>query len=351
MKFAFLLGLGVCVFLPQRALPCSAFFLETEEGPSVAKSYDWYRTFDHGAVFTNARGVEKSALLSPKAPSTSFAPPVKWKSLYGSITFNQFGIEFPMGGMNEKGLVVEVLQLRSSEYPPSEDPRPFINESEWVQYQLDRSANTAEVLQSLERVKVDGLFTGVHYFICDLEGRCAVIEFLDGKVITFTGEGLPLPALTNHSFAESYEYFQKNRSKLDSWQTSLPRFSRIAQALTSFSRAKPSPASRSFEILSSVKQNLIHQSAWNIVYLPKEGKIRFRTRQVPAIRELKVGDFDFTCKTRGYALDMNAPPPAAPSKFTAEFNHRILQKNSLLLPKELLKAAEEHPQKSFRCAE
>jgi choloylglycine hydrolase len=30
---------------------------------------------------------------------------ISWISKYGSITFNQYGREFPTGGMNEKGLV------------------------------------------------------------------------------------------------------------------------------------------------------------------------------------------------------------------------------------------------------
>ena len=42
--------------------------------------------------------------------------PIEWISKYGSISFNQFGAEFPYGGINEEGLVVEIMTSRA-EYP------------------------------------------------------------------------------------------------------------------------------------------------------------------------------------------------------------------------------------------
>lgn len=41
-------------------------------------------------------------------------------SKYGSITFNQYRKEFPIGGMNEKGLVIEALWLNENNVSPSQ---------------------------------------------------------------------------------------------------------------------------------------------------------------------------------------------------------------------------------------
>ena len=58
---------------------------------------------------------------------------IAWTSKYGSATFNQYGREFPMGGMNEAGLVVESMMLFETEYPLP-DTRSGIDPTQWIQY-------------------------------------------------------------------------------------------------------------------------------------------------------------------------------------------------------------------------
>jgi choloylglycine hydrolase len=49
-----------------------------------------------GIILINKRGVLKTAYISQYKK-------LSWRSKYGSITFNQFGKEFPLGEMNEAG--------------------------------------------------------------------------------------------------------------------------------------------------------------------------------------------------------------------------------------------------------
>src|SRR5215213_2626818 len=89
-------------------------FLLSRNGQHVfGRNYDWVT--GSGMVTVNFRGVKK----------TSFSPDggkaVSWVSGYGSVTFNQFGKEFPHGGMNEKGLVVELMWLNETKYPNADD--------------------------------------------------------------------------------------------------------------------------------------------------------------------------------------------------------------------------------------
>ncbi len=100
------------------------------------RNYDWVT--ETGMVNTNLRGVLKSAFEIEKGKK------LQWVSKYGSITFNQYGKEFPTGGMNEKGLVVELMWLSESQFPKP-DERPALDVLQWIQYQLDNCTNIEEV--------------------------------------------------------------------------------------------------------------------------------------------------------------------------------------------------------------
>ena len=80
--------------------------------------------------------------------------PASWVSRYGSVTFNQYGREFPNGGMNEAGLVVELMWLDDTTYPAT-DGRPALDCLEWIQYQLDTAATLSDHRLRLRRVPGD----------------------------------------------------------------------------------------------------------------------------------------------------------------------------------------------------
>jgi choloylglycine hydrolase len=88
---------------------CSTFQLQHGKHLVVGKNFDFHT--DIGMVIINKRNVAKTALLSP------WENPARWVSKYGSITFNQVGREFPFSGINEAGLIVEIMWLDESQYP------------------------------------------------------------------------------------------------------------------------------------------------------------------------------------------------------------------------------------------
>jgi penicillin V acylase-like amidase (Ntn superfamily) len=69
------------------------------KGNLIGKSFD--SIVKAGMIFTNKRGQIKSAAVFPPER------PLEWVSLYGSVTFSQCGKEFPVSGINERGLVAE----------------------------------------------------------------------------------------------------------------------------------------------------------------------------------------------------------------------------------------------------
>jgi choloylglycine hydrolase len=111
----------------------------------LAKNFDW--TFRDGIIIKNLRGTNKIAY------HTHTGEPAQWTSKFGSVTFNQNGKEMPYGGMNEKGLVVEMLWLEQTKYNINET-KSYLNELEWIQYQLDNFETVQQVIDHLTDLKI-----------------------------------------------------------------------------------------------------------------------------------------------------------------------------------------------------
>ncbi len=179
---------------------CTTFMLKNDQQVVYGRNFDF--DFGSGFVVNNQRRLMKYALVETEKNIMT------WESKYGSITFNQFGKEFPYGGMNEKGLVIEVLVLSQTKYPEI-DNRKVISLLQWVQYQLDVSSTVAEVIASDRFVRISKENPiGLHFFVCDSKGNAATIEFLDGKMICHTGNELPIPLITNNTYDESISYLK-----------------------------------------------------------------------------------------------------------------------------------------------
>ncbi|MCK7541443.1 MAG: linear amide C-N hydrolase [Marinilabiliales bacterium] len=104
--------------------------------------------------------------------------------------------------MNEAGLVIELMWLTPTEYPNA-DRRPTLRELQWVQYQLDTAATVQDVIASDKAIRIEvNEGTPIHFLLCDRKGGAAAIEFLGGRMRAYTGQDLPVKALTN----STYEY-------------------------------------------------------------------------------------------------------------------------------------------------
>ena len=122
---------------------CTTFFINKNGQIVFGRNYDWVT--GAGMVCTNQRGLYKTSM------KTADGGTISWVSKYGSISFNQYGKEFPTGGMNEKGLVVELMWLDGTQYPGA-DNRPAVGVLQWIQYQLDNCRVIEDVIASDNRV-------------------------------------------------------------------------------------------------------------------------------------------------------------------------------------------------------
>jgi penicillin V acylase-like amidase (Ntn superfamily) len=291
-------------------LGCTAFVLGQGGGAVVAKSYDWH--LDHALVIVNKRGVAKKALKWRPGDT-----PAEWTSRYGSVTFNQYGRDLPNGGMNEAGLVVEVLWLDETKYAEPDD-RPVVSELQWIQMQLDRHATLAEVEASAHAVRIHSDAARVHYLVCDKVGKCLSIEMLGGKAVVRKAA-----ALTNSTHAESERHLVVTGTRaVPRGTSSLDRFVR-ASVLARTSRGKD-PVETSFGILESVAQG--DYSKWNIVYEPAHKRVSWRTRRSPAVKSLDLDAFDLSCGEPAAMMDIDEPP-ARLRKYDARENRRIAERS------------------------
>lgn len=252
----------------------------------------------------NQRGVAKSALIFP--PDR----PASWVSKYGSVTFNQWGREFPSGGMNEAGLVVELMWLDETRYP-ERDARPAVGALEWIQYQLDNFQRIDGVVRQAARTRIVSA-APLHFLVCEKTGRCATVEFLDGKLVAHHGATLPVPALTNHSYADSLGFLKRQpdgaggERKVTGGRGSLERFAQASAMMKSFpSRNDTTPVQYAFEILDRVAQGSFTQ--WSIVYDLRRGKVHFKTRANRSERSVDLRALDFTCGGPRRMIDLEAP--------------------------------------------
>ncbi|MGI8917511.1 MAG: linear amide C-N hydrolase [Pyrinomonadaceae bacterium] len=290
-------SLVIVFLLSHVAFACTTFRLKRNGEVLFGKNYDWMG--GEGLIFVNKRGVAKSAVSEGRPHSA------RWVSKYGSVTFNQYGRENPSGGMNEAGLVIELMWHAEAQYPKTEGV-PIVGTLEWIQFQLDNSATVAEVINNSVKVQIASEIP-LHYLVSDKAGNTATIEFLNGKLLAHVGKTLTMSALTNDSYEKSVKYALATPFKKARTTSSLDRFVRAAKSTAEFEqqpKTEQDAVNYAFEILSNVAQPGYTQ--WSIVYDQKRGKIYFRTLQSPQIKMIRAAAFDYSCASAVTMFDANS---------------------------------------------
>ena len=297
-----ILSFFFCLFAVQTLLACTTFLIHKNGKYGFGRNYDWVT--DAGMVCTNLRGLAKTST------QINGQPVVSWVSKYGSITFNQYGKEFPTGGMNERGLVVEMMWLDGSKYPEP-DHRAELGVLQWIQYQLDNCSTIEEVIATDSKIRISKTHPPVHYLVADLNGRAATIEFLDGKTVVHTGKNLSIPVLTNTDYATSAKMYQQSVNSKDTSiafnDNSLQRFAAACSMVQQYNAggSTSSLVDYSFDVLNKVSNDDF--TKWSIVYDMSDKKVYFKSKTSPHVKWIAYADVDFSCKSTSLALDMNLP--------------------------------------------
>mgnify|MGYP005836111513 CR=1 FL=1 len=166
--------------------PVSSCTRAVYKGPGglviTARSMDWKDEIP-GNMWLFPRGMERHGVTGPNT--------VTWKSKYGSVVTSSFDIA-SVDGMNEKGLVGNMLWLAESTYPEFDGSQKGLSVSAWLQYALDNFATVAEAVEALAPepfVVVTDVIPGtekmttVHLSLSDASGDNAIFEYIEGKLV------------------------------------------------------------------------------------------------------------------------------------------------------------------------
>lgn len=185
------LGLMLCAAMAlgpiHSAHACSRAVYFGLKGQTVTgRSMDWLEDMQTN-LWLFPRGMQRDGGM-PKGG-------LVWTSKYGSVAASVYEAG-TADGMNEKGLVANLLFLVETEYPSGKnDARPQLPISAWAQYMLDSFATVAEAVGEMRKeafrpvmvVAPNGKEGTVHLSISDASGDSAIFEYLDGKLIIHHG--------------------------------------------------------------------------------------------------------------------------------------------------------------------
>ncbi|MBN2134120.1 MAG: linear amide C-N hydrolase [Acidobacteria bacterium] len=288
------------LFAVDTAIGCTSFMLKTDDSVLVGKS----EAFDSGEILliVNKRGVSKRALLFARMK------PAEWVSKFGSLSFNLLGSDMPIGGMNEAGLVVDALWMKSTAYPePGE--KTAVNELQFIQLLLDTCASVENAAAAAKNYTIASIKAPIHYFLADSSGETGVIYFKDGEVFCITGDEMNVPVLTNEIYEDSVKYlknFQHYSGKefLPISMDRLDRFARTAINIDRFKDLKSIPAfAYAWDILSSVQQKKWQYSA---VYDLKARAIHFHSRRDWNMKKISIDALNYECSAPMQYFDINS---------------------------------------------
>ena len=151
---------------------------------ATGRSMDW-KTEMHSNLWAFPKGMMRNG----EAGTNS----LKWTSRSGSVVTSAFEIA-STDGMNEKGLVANLLWLPETQYPVRDKNKPGLAITAWVQYMLDNFATVEEAVSYIDedtfQVVSDMMPDGsrlatLHLSISDVTGDCAIFEYVGGRLTVY----------------------------------------------------------------------------------------------------------------------------------------------------------------------
>lgn len=147
----------------------------------TARSMDW-KEDTRSNLWIFPRGMKRNGEIGKN--------PLEWTSKYGSVVASAYDI-CSTDGMNEKGLVANLLWLAESEYPQWDGKKPGLSIAAWVQYILDNFATVDEAVSYVKKgtfevvsdMMPDGTrMATLHLSISDANGDNAIFEYIGGEL-------------------------------------------------------------------------------------------------------------------------------------------------------------------------
>ncbi|MEJ8571121.1 linear amide C-N hydrolase [Microbaculum marinum] len=172
--------------VPSVAQACTRTLYTGSDGTVMTgRSMDWMQDMQTD-LWAFPAGMARDGSAGPDSP--------KWVSKYGSVIASGYNIA-SADGMNDQGLVANMLYLAEANYGGLDD-KPPMSIGLWAQYVLDNYATVAEAVDGLQaqpfRIVAPRLPNGsaatLHLSISDPTGDSAIFEYIDGDLVVHHGK-------------------------------------------------------------------------------------------------------------------------------------------------------------------
>ena len=295
------------LFLPASSDACTrCVYLGPKDTVIIARSMDWSE--DPGTnLYSFPRGMKRDGAAGPDS--------ITWTSKYGSIVCSFYEVA-TVDGMNENGLVANVLYLVESDYGKPDGKNPTLSISAWGQYVLDNFGTVAEAVAALSKepfviispILPNGAPAQGHMALSDPSGDSAIFEYVKGKLVIHHGREYQV--MTNSPTFEQQLALNKYWEQIGGL-TFLPGTNRAADrfvrasfyinAIPKTDIHKKAIASV-FSVIRSVSVPLgfttpgqpnISSTIWRTLYDHKNKVLYFDSATSPTILWVLLSDLDF----------------------------------------------------------
>ncbi len=175
------MALAAYFALSQPVEACTrALYTGSDSVVITGRSMDWLEDM-HSDLWAYPKGIKRDGAAGPKS--------IEWTSKYGNLTVSGYNAG-TTDGINEKGLVANLLYLAESDYGTPTGDIPLMSISLWAQYALDNFATVAEAVNVLEKepflivapLLPNGMPAQLHLGLSDETGDSAILEYVGGKL-------------------------------------------------------------------------------------------------------------------------------------------------------------------------
>lgn len=147
----------------------------------TGRTMDWLNDMQSN-LWAFPRGIDRDGAAGANS--------IRWTSKYGSVGVAGWDVGIA-DGINEPGLMANLLYLVETQYPTATNSRPCLSLSLWAQYILDRFATVSEAVSAIEQepfdivpvISPDGKPGTIHLSISDACGDSAIFEYVEGKLM------------------------------------------------------------------------------------------------------------------------------------------------------------------------
>lgn len=314
--------LSAGIFVSAVADACTrAVYIGTNDQIVTARSMDW--KVDVGTnLWVFPRGMERNGATGENT--------IKWTSKYGSVIASGYDIS-TTDGMNEKGLVANVLWLVESEYPTEDNGKPGLSIAAWAQYVLDNYATVDEAVKALaaepfqlitDTVPGEDRLATLHLSLSDATGDSAIIEYLDGKQVINHSRSYNVmtnsPAFDKQLALDSYWKEVGGTAVLPGTSRAADRFARASFYIDALPKSDDpvQTVAGAFSVIRNVSVPLgistpdqpnISSTRWRTVSDQKHKRYFFESAMTPNIFWVDINKLDLDEKT-GKVMKLDLGP-------------------------------------------